>query len=156
MVSITEGVLVPGQISVALSLGHSPTVRPVDKTTGVGKNIVRGQIIFLNATPDKFEVATSGSAATDFGVATEDAGESDPKVHAALEGTAVAITLSGAVVANNDLKPNTGGTAIGLAGGETAGQICGFYLGHPKETDGKTVVTNGANLEVVYMRIRRK
>jgi hypothetical protein len=156
MVTFTEGVLVPGQISLALSSGHSPQVRPVDKTTGVGKNITRGQIIFLNATPDKFEVATSGSTSTDFGVATEDASESDPKVHAALEGTAVAVTLSGAVTANNDLKPNTGGTAIGLGGSETAGQICGFYLGHPKETDGRYIVTNGANLEVVYMLIRRK
>jgi hypothetical protein len=156
MVTFTEGVLIPGQISVALSLGHSPTVRPVDKTTGVGKGITRGQIVYLNATPDKWELAVSAVAATDFGVATEDATESDPKVHIALEGTAVAVTLAGAVVANNDLKPAAGGTAVGLAGGETAGQICGFYLGHAKETDGKFVVTNGANLEVVYMRIRRK
>lgn len=155
MVTYAEGVLIPGQISVALSRGNSPHVKPVDKTTGVGKGWVRGQIVFLNATADKFEVATGGSTSTEFGVATEDADADAPKGHIAAEGTAVAVTLGGAVVANNQLKPATGGEAVGLAGGEAAGAICGDYLGHPEETDGKTIVTNGANDEVVYMLVHR-
>lgn len=156
MVTFTEGVLVPGQISVALSTGHSPTVRPVDKSTGVGKGITRGQLIFLNAAAaNKYEVAGAGATSTDFGVATETAGEQDPKVHAALEGTAVAVTLSGTATANGNQKAGAGGTVLD-AGAATAGQICGLYLGHPKETDGKFPVTNGANLEVVYMLIRRR
>ena len=155
MVTFTEGVLVPGQISLALSRGHSPTVKPVDKTTGVGKGWVRGQIVFLNATVDKFEVAGAGAVSEEYGVATADAAESDPKGHIAAEGTAVAVTLAGTVVANNRLKPAAAGTATGAAGGETAGMWCGDYLGHAKETDGRYIVTNGVAAEVVYMLVRR-
>lgn len=155
MVQYTEGVLVPGQISVALSRGHSPTVGPVDKSTGVGKGWIRGQIVFKNATNDVWEVATAGSTSEEFGVATEDAAEGDAKGHCAQEGTAAAVTLSGAVVKNNKLKPSAGGEAVGAAGGETAGQFCGQYLGHPEETDGKTPKTDGADNEVVYMLINR-
>jgi hypothetical protein len=154
MVTFTEGVLVPGQISLALSQGLGPDVRPRDKTTGVGKGITRGQICFLGA-PNKFEVAGAGATGTEFAVATEDAAESDPKVHLACEGTAVAVTLSGATVPNKDMKPGAGGTGLD-AGAATAGQICGLYLGHPKETDGRFPVTAGANLEVVYMLVRRR
>jgi hypothetical protein len=155
MVTYAEGVLIPGQISVALSRGNSPQVKPVDKTTGVGKNWVRGQIVFLNATPDKFEVATAGSVSEEFGVATEDAEENDPKGHIAAEGTAVAVKLAGTVVPNNRLKAASAGTATGAAGGETAGMWCGDYLGHPEQTDGKTPVTQGVLNEVVYMLVHR-
>jgi hypothetical protein len=153
MVTYAEGVLIPGQISVALSRGFTPTVGPVDKSTGTGKNWVRGQIVFKNPTGDVFEVATAGSTSEEWGVATADAGENDPKGHCAQEGTAVAIKLAGAVVKNNKLKPATGGEAIGAAGGESSGAFCGQYLGHPEETDGKTPKTDGADNEVVYMRI---
>jgi hypothetical protein len=153
MVSYAEGVLIPGQISVALSRGHSPTVGPVDKSTGVGKGWVRGQVVFKNATNDVWEVATTGSTSEEFGVATADAAEADPKGHIAEEGTAVAVKLSGAVVKNNKLIPSPGGEVVG--GTATEGQSCGQYLGHPEETDGKTPVTDGAASEVVYMRIQR-
>jgi hypothetical protein len=155
MVTFTEGVLVPGQISLALSRGHSPTVKPVDKTTGSGKGWVRGQIVFLNATVDKFEVAGAGANSEEYGVATADAAESDPKGHMAAEGTAVSITLAGAVVANNKIKPAAAGEGTGAAGGEAAGDFCGDYLGHAKETDGRYIVTNGADNEVVYMMVHR-
>jgi hypothetical protein len=155
MVTYTEGVLVPGQISVALSRGHSPHVGPVDKSMGVGKGITRGQVVFKNAAIDLWEAATAGSTSEEFGVATEDAAEDAPKVHCAQEGTAVAVTMSGTVVKNNKLKPAALGEVTGAAGGETAGAFCGQYLGHPEETDGKTPVTDGADNEVVYMRIER-
>lgn len=156
MVTFTEGILVPGQISVALSRGHSPTVKPVDKTTGVGKGWVRGQIVYLNAAVDKFEVGAAAVVSDEYGVATEDAAENDPKGHIAAEGTAVAVTLGGAVVANNRLKPAAAGEAIGAAGGETEGMWCGDYLGHAAETDGKNIVTNGVDNEVVYMLVHRR
>ena len=155
MVTYAEGVLIPGQISVALSKGNSPHVAPVDKTTGVGKGWVRGQIVYLNATADKFEVAGAGAVSEQFGVATEDATESDTKGHIATEGTAVAVTLAGGVVANNRLKCAAAGEATGAAGGETAGMWCGDYLGHPEETDGKTIVTAGVLDEVVFMLVLR-
>jgi hypothetical protein len=155
MVTYAEGVLIPGQISVALSKGNSPHVKPVDKTTGAGKGWVRGQVVFLNAAVDKFEVGGAGSVSEEFGVATEDASETDTKGHIAAEGTAVAVTLAGAVVANNRLKCAALGEAIGAVSGETAGMWCGDYLGHPEETDGKTIVTNGALDEVVYMLVHR-
>lgn len=155
MVTYAEGILVAGQISVALSRGNSPQVRSVDKTTGAGKEWTRGQVVFLNATADKYEVAGAGATSEDFGVATEDATQDEPKGHIAVEGTAVAVTLAGAVVPNNRLKAAAGGKAVGAAGGETAGQWCGDYLGHAKETDGKFPVTAGANNEVVYMLVRR-
>lgn len=155
MVTYAEGVLIPGQISVALSRGHSPTVGPVDKSTGTGKGWVRGQVVFKNATNDVWEVGDDGSASEEFGVATADAAEGDPKGHIAQEGTAVAVKLAGAVAKNNKLKPAAGGEVVGAAGAETAGQFCGQYLGHPEETDGKTPVTDGEDNEVVYMRIER-
>jgi len=154
MVIIAEGVLIPGQISVALSRGHSPTVGPVDKSTGAGKNWVRGQVVFKNATNDVWEVATTGSASEEWGVATADAAEGDPKGHIAQEGTAVAVKLAGAVVKNNRLVAAPAGEVIG-GGTIGAGESCGQYLGHPEETDGKTPVTDGATAEVVYMRIQR-